>query len=65
MRAGLGVALVGLVVCVGCEPSKQEKAIAAIKALGHYAKKFTMDSDGRKPGALTVTLKGDQFKWTG
>ena len=35
MRAGLGVALVGLVVCVGCGPS-QEEAVAAIKALGHF-----------------------------
>ena len=36
MRAGLGVVLVGLVVCVGCGPSKEEEeeAIAAIKALG-------------------------------
>ncbi len=35
MRAGLGVALVGLVVCVGCGPSSpQEKAIAALRKLG-------------------------------
>ena len=34
MRAGLGVALVGLVVCVGCGPSKEEEAIAAIQKLG-------------------------------
>ena len=36
MRAGLGVALVGLVVCVGCGPPKptQEEAVAAIEALG-------------------------------
>ena len=37
MRAGLGVALVGLVVCVGCGSSKsphpQEKAIAAIEGV--------------------------------
>ena len=36
MRAILGVALVGLVVCVGCGPPKptQEEAVAAIKRLG-------------------------------
>lgn len=35
MRAVLGVALVGLVVCVGCGPSSpQEKAIAALRKLG-------------------------------
>ena len=36
MRAGLGVALAGLVACVGCEPPKptQEEAVAAIKRLG-------------------------------
>ena len=42
MRAGLGVALVGLVVCVGCGPQWQEhardnrlrKAMAAIEKLG-------------------------------
>ncbi len=33
MRAGLGVALVGLVACVGCGPT-QEEAIAVIKKLG-------------------------------
>ncbi|MEC9349856.1 MAG: leucine-rich repeat domain-containing protein, partial [Planctomycetota bacterium] len=39
MRVVLGVALVGLVVCVGCGPSSpQEKAIAAIKKLGGYLK---------------------------
>ena len=41
MRVVLGVALVGLVVCVGCGSSKsphpQEKAIAAIEALGGAA----------------------------
>ena len=34
MRVGLGVALVGLVACVGCGPSPQEKAIAALRKLG-------------------------------
>ena len=36
MRFVLGVALVGLVVCVGCGPPKptREEAVAAIKRLG-------------------------------
>ena len=36
MRVVLGVALAGLVACVGCEPPKptQEEAVAAIKRLG-------------------------------
>ena len=36
MRAGLGVALVGLVACVGCGPPKptQDEVIAALKKLG-------------------------------
>ncbi len=34
MRAVLGVVLVGLVACVGCGPSPQEKAIAALRKLG-------------------------------
>ena len=44
MRAVLGVALVGLVVFVGCGPPKptQEEAIAAIKALGG---KFEVDEN--------------------
>ena len=45
MRAGLGVALVGLVACVGCgrEPEfSQEEAIAAIEKLGG---KFGVDEN--------------------
>ena len=40
MRAVLGVALVGLVTCVGCGPPKptREEAIAAIKDLGGKVK---------------------------
>ncbi|MEC8934783.1 MAG: hypothetical protein VX958_04910 [Planctomycetota bacterium] len=36
MRAVLGVAMVGLVACVGCgrEPTQEEKAITAIEDLG-------------------------------
>ena len=52
MRAVLSVALVGLVVCVGCGPSQEEEAIAAIKALRG---KFEVDEN---KAIVMVDLRG-------
>ena len=69
MRFVLSVALVGLVACVGCGSSKlphpQEKAIAAIEALGGYV---SVDKNGaawavgfgdtKDTDAVLIHLKG-------
>ena len=62
MRAGLGVVLVGLVVCVGCgrDPAPAPSPTSVIKALG--GRIFTWDTDTRMPTRVSFQYDINRYR---